>query len=183
MDGLTFIAEVVKALAWPVAAVVLGLLFRGEIRALLAKLKKGKVGPAEFEFEQAVAALKQEVPTPSSSPVPALSSASIELARSEPRAAILNAWLEVQAETERLVAGSPEIVARSDSGSVTLRVLHHWLKTRPEYIDMYNELKHLRNQAINEVAFNPRLDSVLNYIELSKRLVEVLGSLKPGVQQ
>jgi hypothetical protein len=42
---------------------------------------------------------------------------------------------------------------------------------------MYNELKELRNQAVHDFDFNPRPESVLNYVELSKRLVNVLRAL------
>lgn len=57
MDALTFVAELVKALAWPAAAVALALVFRAQLRALLERLNKGRLGPAEFEFERAVQAL------------------------------------------------------------------------------------------------------------------------------
>ena len=178
MDLLTFTVELVKALAWPVAAMVLGLGFRTEIRALLSKMKKGKVGPAEFEFEQAVAAIKHEAPL-SSEPSPApLSEAAVQLAATEPRAAILNAWLEVQSEVERLVQVPVSEPSGRYSGSVSLRVLHRELQSQPEYIDMYNDLKLLRNQAVHDIDFRPRPDSVISYIELSKRLVSVLRKLR-----
>jgi hypothetical protein len=176
MDSLTFIVELVKALAWPTAALVLGLGFRSEIRELLSKMKKGKVGPAEFEFEQAVAAIKLDAPPSTGSTVP-LSEVAIELAVSEPRAAILNAWLEVQSEVDRLSQISASEFSGSNVGSVSLRVLHRELRHKPEYIDMYNDLKSLRNQAVHDITFRPRPESVLNYIELSKRLVAVLRAL------
>lgn len=50
MDWLTFIAEIVKGVAWPMVALVALLVFRRELGALLGRLKKGKIAGAEFEF-------------------------------------------------------------------------------------------------------------------------------------
>ena len=58
MDTLTFIVEVLKATTWPLASVAIALIFREQLRDLLLRLRKGKVGPAEFEFEERVASLK-----------------------------------------------------------------------------------------------------------------------------
>lgn len=62
MDLLTFIAELFKAIAWPIVTLVVALLFRQQIIALLARLRKGKLGSTEFEFEQEVKALREQVP-------------------------------------------------------------------------------------------------------------------------
>jgi hypothetical protein len=177
MNLLAFIVEIVKAVAWPIAALVLGLAFRSEIRSLIGKMKKGKLGPAEFEFEQAVAAIKQDAPAPIGAEKPSMSNATIEFAASEPRAAILNAWLEVQREVERLSQIPVADPGPKSVASYSLRVLHRELRNQPEYIDMYNELKQLRNQAVHDTDFRPRPESVINYIELSRRLVEVLRRL------
>jgi hypothetical protein len=52
MDTLTLLAELVKATAWPLTTAVVAILFRTELRALLGRLRKGKVGSAEFEFQE-----------------------------------------------------------------------------------------------------------------------------------
>ncbi|MFI8619265.1 hypothetical protein ACIGHN_27610 [Acidovorax sp. NPDC077693] len=53
MDLLTFISRVVDSLAWPVAAIVLGLIFRKKLLDLIPNLRKFKAGPLEAEFELA----------------------------------------------------------------------------------------------------------------------------------
>lgn len=178
MDTLTFIVEMSKALAWPIAAITLGSVYRTEFRSLLTKLKKGKVGPAEFEFEQAVAALKQESPKANSDTNTSVPQATVQLASNDPRVAILGSWLPIQAEVERLVSEAPSEWTQGQRGSVSLRVLHRVLKDKPEYIDMYNNLRQLRNQAVHDTNFSPRPESVLDYIALSKDLLSVLQSTK-----
>jgi hypothetical protein len=59
MDTLTFIAEVTRVVAWPSAAVTTALIFREQLRALLSRIRNGKVEPAEFEFEQEYYACRQ----------------------------------------------------------------------------------------------------------------------------
>lgn len=169
-----------KALAWPIAALTLGAVFRTELRSLLSKLKKGKVGPAEFEFEQIVAALKQDSPKIQGEVDASVPPAVVQLATSDPRAAIIGAWLEVQSEVDRLVSEAPTEWTRGQPGSVSLRVLHRVLKDRPNYIDMYNDLRQLRNQSVHEPGFAPRSESVVDYIGLSKELLNVLKKAKVG---
>ncbi|MVT29174.1 hypothetical protein GO496_14535 [Acidovorax citrulli] len=52
MDWLTFISKLIDSIAWPVAAVLLGLIFRKKLAELLPLLRKVKAaGPLEAEFE------------------------------------------------------------------------------------------------------------------------------------
>lgn len=53
MDWLTFISKLVDSLAWPVAGVLLGLIFRKKLLDLIPLLRKVKAGPLEAEFEHA----------------------------------------------------------------------------------------------------------------------------------
>ena len=44
MDWLTFIADVIEALAWPVAAVAIAGIFHRQVKALLARVRRGSFG-------------------------------------------------------------------------------------------------------------------------------------------
>jgi hypothetical protein len=52
MDWRTFVTEMLKTLAWPSVAVAGIFAFRRELKALIAQIKKGKLGSAEVEFER-----------------------------------------------------------------------------------------------------------------------------------
>ena len=135
MDVLTFITEMVKALAWPVASLVIALVFRSELRTLLHRIRKGKVGPAEFEFEETVAALRERVGKPEVA-APRADPMLVNQASQDPRAVILNSWLQVQAVVEGIVAKHATTEDRRDPRSVSLRVLHRLLRDKPDYIDI-----------------------------------------------
>lgn len=176
MHVTTFIIELCKALAWPIVVLVLAVLFRAEVRLLLQRMRKGKVGLAEFEFEQGVASLRERV-----GPVEPTNRAVTDVAiaarvADDPRSTILAAWLEVQALVDAIVLRHATDDERRDPRSVSLRVLHRLLQDQPQSIDLYNDLRALRSQAVHDVAFAPRPSSVIEYVELSR---ELQGVLKP----
>ena len=41
MDAFTFLTEIVKAIAWPLAALVIAIVFRSELRSLMKRLSTG----------------------------------------------------------------------------------------------------------------------------------------------
>jgi len=103
MDALTFVAKLFKAGAWPIAVVALALLFRTKIEELLTRLTKGKLGPAEFEFEARLREIERESTDIRLPPVEVKDlSALQQRTESSPRAAILQAWLEVEAAIDEL---------------------------------------------------------------------------------
>ena len=59
-------------------------------------------------------------------------------------------------------------------GSITLRVLHRLLREKSDYIDIYNDLRMLRSQAVHEIDFSPRPSSVVEFVDLANELVTVL---------
>ena len=174
MDWLTFSVEITKALAWPLVALVALVAFRTELGALLQRVRKGKVGFAEFEFEETVASLRGRLGDVAMR-APEPSSVLVKEADQDPRSVILNSWLVIQSTVESIVAKHVTAEDGQDTRSVSLRVLHRILRDKPEYIDTYNDLKMLRNQAVHEVAFAPRPSSVVEYATLANELAAVLS--------
>lgn len=178
MDTLTFTAEALKATAWPVATLVIALLFRTELRHLLGRIRKGKVGPAEFEFEEAVRALTTEarvlhLPPPATPTDPA--SAQRVPPGSEPRATILQAWVEVEDALNHLASAlAPSAQALPGSTYAAIRQLSRSGVIGPEYIALLNDLRTLRNQAVHELEFKPSAESVSGYVKLATDLIGVM---------
>jgi hypothetical protein len=173
MDWLTFSVEITKALAWPLVTLAVLIAFRVEFRALLQRVRKGKVGSAEIEFEETVASLRGRLGD--SVQVSNLPSALVVQADQDPRSVILKTWLIIQSKVESIVAKHGTEDDRRDPRSVSLRVLHRILRDKPEYIDTYNDLKMLRNRAVHEVDFTPRPSSVIEYATLANELAAVLS--------
>ena len=175
MDVLTFIAAIVKALAWPVAAIVIACLFRKQLRALIERIRKGKIGPAEFEFEQEVKGLVEQAPAPLQLPTPT-ATPTVALATNNPRAAILEAWLRVESSAHRLSYYSgvtPPSVPRNTIN--ILRSLSSSGLLSSEDVALFNELRGLRNQAVHDTDFSPSLDSAIQYIQLADGLQDRLN--------
>lgn len=175
MDALTFTVEIFKAAAWPVAALVLALLFRREIKALLGRARRGKVGPAEFEFEETVRAVASDAKALSPLQISAPADTRLVLTNTEPRAAILQAWVEVEDALNHLAsAKAPHANALPGSTYAAIRQLAHEGVIGPEYIALLNDLRTLRNQAVHELEFKPSAESVLGYVKLAQALISVL---------
>src|SRR5688500_16734111 len=98
MDILSFIVEIFKAAAWPLAAVTTAMLFRAELKSLLNRIRRGKVGYAEIEFEHGVRTLEANIKLvpPDISQAQAPAASTLALATTAPRAAIIQAWLEIE---------------------------------------------------------------------------------------
>ena len=170
---MTFTAEIVKALAWPLATLAVAVIFRTELRSLMGRVRKGRVGPAEFEFEQVVASLRERI-GPLESAVQVTGITTLDQATRDPRSVILKSWLQVQAIVDAIVSKHATADERRDPRSVSLRVLHRLLRDKSEYIDMYNDLRALRSQAVYDIDFAPRPSSVVEFAELANELQMVL---------
>ncbi len=99
MDVLSFVVQMTQALAWPVAAVVLALLLRRPLLGLLPLVQKLRYGPFELDFGRRVAelAVAAERELPAEVPTNADEAARLtDLAQVSPRAAVLEAWLQVE---------------------------------------------------------------------------------------
>jgi hypothetical protein len=175
MDTLSFIVEITKATAWPLAAGAGMGLFRGEIRALLKRIRRGKVGPAEFEFEATVRALASDaraLGAPEHAPVvlPDLAQAG-----TDPRSAVTRAWLEVEDAVLQLAcAHAPDARSLPRSVQAALRLLAHAGVVAPEVVALAQDLRQLRNQAVHEADFQPSAESVLSYVRLAGEVAALM---------
>lgn len=190
MDALTFIAKLVEHLAWPATAVVAALLLRHELRRLLGLIKKLKAGPIEAEFEREVIELRESVPlAPAPDPVaPALTAQKVslaQLAEASPRSAILEAWRNVEAVTQRVAAQYqtssipvPSLELRKSGGAMRIIIRSELLSS--DWIARYFELRELRNRAAHDHEFTPTVESAVAYIELASRLQSKLEAVAIG---
>ncbi|HEL3222829.1 hypothetical protein [Stenotrophomonas sp. PSU-St7] len=177
MDWLTFIVELLRAIAWPVAAIVIAFLYRRQIRDLLSRMKKGKIGPAEFEFEKNVRELAEELPP--AALVDQVPPVDVALASINPRAAILEAWIKLEAVMNRL-ADSRNIDSRRGRSSLYhAKLLRKSGVITDEEMTMFNDLRFLRGQAAHDEDFSPSIDSTIQYIKLAETLISRLNSLLP----
>ena len=176
MDILTFITELVKAAAWPITAVVVAILFRTEFRALLGRLKKGKVGAAEFEFQEQVAELAKDIAEVSTANQPVtLDAETIRLAMSNPRGVLVSAWFEIESALKNLAQKHGLLDAQNQrSPSTLVRALAKADLIPMSHAPGFTGLYRLRNQAAHDENFNPTEEAVLGYLEVAEELKRVV---------
>lgn len=177
MDILTFIAELIKAAAWPITVVVVSLLFRAEFRALLSRLKKGKVGAAEFEFEEQVAELAKDIAEVSTAPQPVtLNAETVRLATSNPRGVLVSTWFEVEAALKNLARKHDLLDAQNQRNpSALVRALAKASLIPRSHAPGFTALYRLRNQAAHDEGFNPTEEAVLGYLGIAEELKQVVA--------
>ena len=177
MDNLTFLASIIKSLAWPVAAVILALLFKDQIKKLAPFVKRLKAGPVEAEFERDVRQLWESAPAQykSSYAIPS-DTASIgfllNLAALHPRSAVLEAWVRLEAAA-RAALPQPTNPGAMTSYLPAARLAEALVQAGvidQRQVTLYHELRRLRNEVAHAVASEPTQESVLSYIELASLL-------------
>ena len=174
MDGLTFIASIVKSLAWPTATVILVVLFKDHIVKLAPFIKKLKAGPLEAEFEREVNALKESTPVQAVSSPARLEAAATEnflfqLAELHPRSAILESWLRLEAAA-RDALGSNTTGSQKGSYIPAARLAEPLAQAgiiSQGQVTLFHELRRLRNEVAHAVGFEPTQDSARSYIFLA----------------
>jgi hypothetical protein len=168
MNWLEFTVEIVKALAWPLAVVLACLLLRKELKTLLGRIRRGKFGSAELEFEREVSELSAETPAIGVELTEVRvseTSSALSLAASNPRASILNAWLRLESALFHLVATRGIILEKRTLGGA-LKALHKQAVIDADDVSLINELRSLRNSAVHDESFDPGSEAALRFVEL-----------------
>lgn len=169
MSTLAFIAELVKALSWPVAAIVIASIFHRQISGLLARIRKGKFGSAELEFEMEVQELAQHASAQVQEQQ--VGSEAVSLATTNPRAAIVDAWLGLEAAVTKLTDNG--LLPPSTSTRSPLAIIRSVEKLgilEPIDVALFNDLRVLRNHAIHDAEFSPSTESVIKYVQIAQAL-------------
>ncbi len=162
MDVATLVVELVKALAWPLTLTLLALVFRKQLIGLFEgiRLRRLKGKDFEIEFEEAMKAVRKEIPQKAApmalkaEPEPAmqdLSPASVDddLIIHAPQGAIVAAWTKLEgtltsaAEQAGLKDISPTNVGRILDGLAKEGVL------KPTTLQAITTLRHLRNLVVH----------------------------------
>jgi hypothetical protein len=173
MDTLAFIVEMTKALAWPIAAGAIAITYRTQIKDLLARMRKGKLGPAEFEFETRLKELAAENPD-ATSPGPSKETLAAKRIQAEPRAVVLEQWLFVEEELRKRALAEGLSEAKDMPAHVLLGKLESMKRLNPLAGPLFRDLRSLRNSAAHSSEFEPDPEAVTIYVNMSKKLCELI---------
>ena len=161
MDWLQFAASVIDSLAWPAVGLIIVIILRKLLAGLLPLLRKLKYKELEVEFDREVRELREEaasalppLPTSVPPPIPA-ESGLLQLASTSPRAAVVEAWLLVEAAALRALEarGIQSETGRPLSGPQLTRALMHGEILDNAARAVFDRLRMLRNQAVHAQDF------------------------------
>ena len=174
---MTELVALISAIAWPVAAIWISYLFRGEIRGLVSRMSRLKYKDMEatFEKELKAAEVKAEAiqdhrPAALPSPDLILKLEGLQrIADISPRAAIMEAWILVES-----AAGQSGFVQGAARPRINPLLFVDWLiksgKLPPNSIELVEALRNLRNQAAHLPNFSVNRDEADRYLRLAVKI-------------
>lgn len=181
MDALTFTAEAIKALAWPIAVVFVALMVRKPVIELLPFLRRLKYKEVELEFANELAQLMSDITAnepaiSQKSPSLAASTSSnrlLNIASISTSAAILEAWSELESASVA-VASSFWALPPSDTFKNYPKLGEYLLQCKvidEKQLGVFNKLRELRNKVAHAIDLNLSEEEARTYIELATSLI------------
>jgi hypothetical protein len=186
MDWLSFIAALVAALAWPLTLLGIFLVLRRQLVDLIPLLARLKYKDLELDFGRRLAEASAEaatLPLPRShAALPASDDALLALAAAAPRAAILEAWLRLEAAALAAARrrGTSEPVSSLRAPTRMIEALEELAVIDARQAAVFHELRSLRNSAAHALGFQPTTETARDYVRLAARLEQSLEESGPA---
>lgn len=186
MDGLTFTAQIVAALAWPAALIVSVLLLRKLLAELVPLVRKLRYSDVELTFGKEVAELEDTAAaaglriTTASSGLDDLERENlIRLAQVRPRSAIRGAWEKVESGLVKLAQQrnlSPEPVVWTMPMVLGALMLNSGIISEAQY-DLLSRLRELKSEAERAPVDSLNAEDAASVVE---HALSLAGSLARG---
>ena len=176
MDNLTFVVELVKALAWPVGIIAIALILKNPIIELLKQLKSLNVKGVHFDFGKEVSSVAKEasgkLPETIAEPTEKIQK-TMELARLSPRGAVLEAWIDVESALKtaaRRHALIDDTISPFNDRHVIFQ-LEMDTRIGKGAVEMFEKLRQLRNDAVHLKENSIDSNSAVEFVNIANRLV------------
>lgn len=179
MDWMQFVAAMTSSLAWPIAAIVLGLAIRGPLIGLLPKIRSLKYGDLQIDLEQQLREVEADLTESTAAILPAPpSEEAVELATISPDVAMLQSWFEVEIALNSLMLRLGWKMAPQHNRSIHKM----WLLRERRLIDeltysTFVRLLKIRNQVAHVKGMPVNQDDALSMSSSCAWLVEQLESV------
>ena len=187
---MEFVASLVGSLAWPIAVVVLVIVFRPVLSQLASGgVRRWKAGPAGVEVEywdheklEVTEAIRKQVPAGAKIPALPAGESTIddltEIAQSTPRAAVVEAFIRIESELTQILKGAGLLADARPMGArqLALMALDHDLITA-ESANAIEGLAVMRNLAVHG-GDDGQLDQqrAIEYLHLAEAVLFALRS-------
>lgn len=181
-DYLKLGSDLVGTVAWPVAAIIIVIIFRKQLISLASRVKELNAPGINATFEnelEKTRVIAESVPSAENDAAeldPAsIDVSSADLAKTYPEAAILQAFHQIE-KTLRSI--NPE---RSASYGAFLNALTRLQIIRAEDHDLFNQIRRTRNAAVHSE--RPiTTGEALEYQALTNVFLETLNNVKPEIE-
>lgn len=178
---MEYFVEIIKALAWPVASIWLGYIFRSEFGQLLNRMSSFKYKDVEASFERKLAEAEDNAKRIAISAVP---SSIQDLSQKEqlfriseisPRAAVVEAWtlIETAAIKNGLTYGTT--IQRTNPKMIVEYLINSG-KFSTESINLIEQLRKIRNQASHLPDFAISQNEAERYLDLAVQSAGVINA-------
>lgn len=176
MDWLQFISSVTGSIAWPVVLVVLVKLMREPLTDLLKKVSSVEWGDKKVTIAQQLQQVSEavEATTPAPQKPQTIELIGLEdVARIDPRTAIMTAWITVEREVVNIAINAG--ISRGGSFSDFLhRLLEHHLISDTSLTNLL-ALRRIRDSAVHAMG---RELSEADALQMAETCARVLAELK-----
>lgn len=180
---MDYIVRIVEAVAWPVAVLFIGFLFRRELRIVVSRMSHMKYGGFEAKFEKALAEAEKQAKEISVSPKQE-SAPEIQfdetferlnrLVAVSPKAAVMESWREVEIATKRAAESKGIRIAGLIAGIKHVDELTQFDRNLIKILPLYARLRTMRNQAAHAMSFELSPEEAERYVVLATEVVEEL---------
>ncbi len=180
MDTLTFIAEIIKAVIWPLTIIGILVVLRKPILNFFPAIEKLKYGDWELDFAKQVHKLAKEAKESLDSALSKFDDATqddykklLDIAQVSPRAALLEAWMTLESVAFQVMKHkdpklTTTILKTPLQFGITLEKLGIINCSQKEIFD---KLRNLRNAAAHAMDFAFDTRAAIEYVEMALNLV------------
>jgi len=184
MDTYTFIAEVLKAISWPLTIIILLVLFILPKNGIFKYIESIKYKGVEIYFKQELQSLRNDIPKTeldkANKQKADFDSRILKLAKSDPSKAILESWnITQQLIYEKLVElypkDSPEV--KRITPDLAFRELDFTGVLPPNAERTLNRLYQLKDSIERHFSDEITSEIAVQYYELSKYIQQIVSSL------
>ena len=179
--------NLVEAIAWPIAIVWLGYAFRAEVRQLLGRMSTFKYKDMEAKFEQELLKAEsvakkiggKEGKTWEQATARAVTTQYEQfqrIAEVSPRAAILEAWLDIEVA---IMAAAEKAGLEVKAPVNTHQLAQHLFSmsiVNEDGASVYQSLRKLRNQAAHMAEFTLSYEEAMKYLDLALQVANTFRS-------
>lgn len=183
MSWKQFVASVIAAVAWPTVVLILAFTLRTSLVELIVRLKKFKHKDTEIEFEERVKQIEAQVAPVKKSPATAVQTGRLaqidrlyDMVSISPRAAIVEAWIFVEASLSRIAnqIDGFEKNWRSIPSTALLGILRDRGVIEDRIYRALQEMRILRNRAAHTEDLVLTAEGASRYLDLAKEVISTL---------